>query len=161
MPHQERRRVMSEKRCENCGLPEWAVSGKGVAVKITVKPENRFKRASTKTVWCHDQECAIQTLAISKYGRASHKWPITLAQFRAMYKRAARHEKSLQNTDSKTSSEGLNQKSISEYGSPIFVTQKGRPRKSRVLSDAERARAYRARQKEALDRTNLAEMVCQ
>ena len=153
---------MSEKRCENCGLPEWAVSVTGVAVKITVKPENRLKRrASTKTVWCHDEECVIQTLAISKYGPASHKWPITLAQFRAMYKQAARHEKSLQNADSKTSSQGLNQKSISEYGSPIFVTQKGRPRKSRVLSDAERARAYRVRQKEARDRRNLAEMACQ
>src|SRR5215469_9287672 len=137
--------------CENCGLPEWAVSGKGLSVKITAKPESRFNRESTKTVWCHDEECAIRTLAISKYGPASHKWAITLAQFRAMYKPSARHEKSLQNTDSKTTSEGLNQKSISEYGSPIFVTQKGRPRKSRVLSDAERARAYRARQKEARD----------
>jgi len=75
---------------ENCGLPEWAGSGKGVAVKRTVKPENRFKRrASTKTVWCHDEECGIQALAISKYGRASHNGPITQAQFRAMYKRAA------------------------------------------------------------------------
>ena len=84
---------MSEKRCENCGLPEWAVSGKGVAVKITVKPENRFnRRASTKTVWCHDEECAIETLAISKYDPASNKWPITLAQLRAMYKLSARHE---------------------------------------------------------------------
>jgi hypothetical protein len=153
---------MSVNYCENCGLPEWAVSGTGVPVKITVKPVSRFKRrASTKTVWCHDEECALQALAISKYGRASHKWPITLAQFRAMYKLSARHEKSLQNADSKTSSEGLNQKSISEHGLPIFVTQKGRPRKSRVLSDAERARAYRVRQQEARDRRNLEEMACQ
>ena len=132
--------------CDNCGLPEWAVSGNGQLVKIIVRPENRFmRRASTKTVWCHNEECAIQTLAIARYGSASHKWPVTLAQFRAMHKLSARHEKSTQNADSKTTSKGLNRKSISGHGSPIFVTPKGRPRKSRVLSDAERARSYRAR----------------
>jgi len=69
--------------CENCGLPMWAVSGPGVSIIIEDRPENRFQRTRKRTVWCHDDECAVQCLAISKYGRATHKWPITLAQFRA------------------------------------------------------------------------------
>ena len=72
--------------CTNCGLPEWAVSGEGLPVTITVKAENRFKRDSTKTVWACSEECRIQMEAISKYGLASYKWPVTLAQFRGMNK---------------------------------------------------------------------------
>lgn len=69
--------------CENCGLPSWAVSGPGMSISIEDRPENRFQRTRRRTVWCHSEECAVQCLAISKYGRASHKWPITLAEFRA------------------------------------------------------------------------------
>ena len=70
--------------CENCGLPSWAVSGPGRAIKIQEEAKSRFHKARTRTVWCHNDECAIQSLAISKYGLATHKWPVTLAQFRAM-----------------------------------------------------------------------------
>jgi hypothetical protein len=78
-------RPQSDERhsCENCGLPVWAVSGPGMSITIHDQAENRFQRTRTRTVWCHDDECAVQCLAISKYGRATHKWPITLAQFRA------------------------------------------------------------------------------
>lgn len=69
--------------CDNCGLPSWAVSGEGVSITVEQKPENRYQRARKRTVWCHSEECPVQCLAVSKYGRASHKWPITLAQFRA------------------------------------------------------------------------------
>jgi len=69
--------------CENCGLPAWAVTGAGISVSVETKPENRYRRTRKRTVWCHDDECAIQCLAVARYGRASSKWPITLAQFRA------------------------------------------------------------------------------
>lgn len=70
--------------CENCGLPAWAVEGSGVSITIEEKGENRFQRTRKRTVWCHSQECAIQRLAIAKYGKDASKWPITLAQFRAL-----------------------------------------------------------------------------
>jgi hypothetical protein len=74
---------MENKVCENCGLPSWAVNGSGRSVQMEMKAENRYQRTHRRTVWCHSDECAIQCLAISKYGRASNRWPITLAQFRA------------------------------------------------------------------------------
>ena len=95
--------------CENCGLPSWAVEGAGFPVKIEVKRENSFKRTRQRTVWCHSEECAIQTKAISKYGLNSWRWPITLGEFRAMEKQAARHEKSPKVIESKTSNSALNQ----------------------------------------------------
>ena len=73
--------------CTNCGLPEWAVSGEGLPVTITVKAENRFKRDSTKTVWACSEECAVQTYGISKYGKLTSKWPVTRAQLRAIYRK--------------------------------------------------------------------------
>src|SRR5438128_1134153 len=73
-----------KRTCENCGLPSWAVIGAGVSIAIEDRSENRFKRTRKRTVWCHNEECAIQCLAVARYGRASSKWPITLAQFRAM-----------------------------------------------------------------------------
>ena len=75
--------------CESCGLPEWAVSGEGLPVTITVKAENRFKRDSTKTVWACSEECAVQIYGISKYGKLTSKWPVTRAQLRAIYRKMA------------------------------------------------------------------------
>lgn len=131
--------------CENCGLPEWAVTSGGESIKVTAKAENRFKRDSTKTVWTCSRECGVQMLAISKYGPASHKWPIALSQFRAMEKRPAVTKMPVKTTDSKDSSEGLFSESISEHDSAFFVTKKGRPRKTNPLTGAERVRAYRVR----------------
>jgi hypothetical protein len=50
---------------------------------IQHRAENQFRRNSRRTVWCHSKECAIQTLAIAKYGLPPSRWPITLSQFRA------------------------------------------------------------------------------
>jgi hypothetical protein len=70
--------------CENCGLPAGALSDLGVFITIVDNAENNFQRPRKRTVWCHNRECAFQSLAISKYGPASFRWPISLAQFRAM-----------------------------------------------------------------------------
>lgn len=129
--------------CEMCGLPEWAVTGEGLPVKITVKAENRFKRDSTKTVWCCSEECAIQTLGIAKHGINTYKWPVTLAQFRAM-ERANVTKSRPQITDSRDSSGCLNPETVSECGSGIFVTKRGRPKKANPMTGAERVRAHRA-----------------
>ena len=75
--------------CQSCGLPEWAVSGEGLPVTITVKAENRFKRDSTKTVWACSEECAVQIYGISKYGKLTSKWPVTRAQLRAIYRKTS------------------------------------------------------------------------
>lgn len=70
--------------CHNCGLPEGTSSNPGREIEITVKPENSFQRPRKVKVWCHSAECALQALAIAKYGAATFRWPITLAQFRAL-----------------------------------------------------------------------------
>jgi hypothetical protein len=75
--------MIEHKTCENCGLPSWAVSGDGVQVTIQQKPENRYQKTRRRTVWCHSEECAVECLAFSKYGRATHKWPLSLAEFRS------------------------------------------------------------------------------
>jgi hypothetical protein len=82
-PAQEEEKIET---CYNCGLPADRVSGAGVKVVLHVRPQSgeKFKREHRQTAWCHDEECAIQALAVARYGPASHKWPITLAQFRAM-----------------------------------------------------------------------------
>jgi hypothetical protein len=48
------------------------------------KPENNFSRERKITVWVCSDECAIQAMGIAKWGSATHKWPISLAQYRAM-----------------------------------------------------------------------------
>lgn len=72
--------------CENCGVPQGALLSEGQTIQITRRAENRFKLDRKTTVWACTDECAIQALAISKYGPATHKWPITLSQFRAVTK---------------------------------------------------------------------------
>ena len=75
--------IEQRKTCENCGLPSWVAIDEGVSITIQKKPENRFQKTRRRTVWCHSEECAVQCLAVSKYGSASHKWPVRLAEFRA------------------------------------------------------------------------------
>ena len=77
--------MIEHKTCENCGLPSWAVSGDGVEVTIQQRPENRYQKTRRRVVWCHSEECAVQCLAISKYGPASHRWHVTLAEFRSTH----------------------------------------------------------------------------
>lgn len=133
--------------CENCGLPAWAVTGRGYRVVIYTKAE-KFRRSSKRTVWCHVEECAAQALAVSRYGAASHKWPITLAQFRSLpevqevIRRSACTENGSQVVDSRDAQKGLNEEMRLPH-IPAISVRKGRPRK--WISEAERLRAYRER----------------
>ena len=69
--------------CWSCGLPPGTDGNKGRSVQIVIPAENGFQRNRKSTVWVCSNECAVQALAISKYGPASHRWPISLAQFRS------------------------------------------------------------------------------
>jgi hypothetical protein len=71
--------------CHNCGLPSDCCPSKGYKIQITRKADNEYCRESKRTVWCHSKECALQALAVAKYGPTTHRWPITLAQFRATH----------------------------------------------------------------------------
>lgn len=71
--------------CHNCATPPGSCIGKGRHIEVTAKPEYGDKRTRKATVWCCSDECAVQSLAIAKYGAASHKWPISLAKFRTMH----------------------------------------------------------------------------
>jgi hypothetical protein len=73
----------SRRTCENCGLPSWEVTSDGIVIEIEDNAENKFQRTRKRSVWCHSDECAIQTLMLSKYGKDTSRFPITLAQFRA------------------------------------------------------------------------------
>ena len=114
--------------------------GAGFSVKVEVKPERRFNRTRQRTVWCHSEECATQTKAISKYGLNSWRWPITLGESRTMERQAARHEKLPKDIESKASQSALNRAPGVPHDDPFFVTQKGRPRKEHALSNAESRR---------------------
>jgi hypothetical protein len=141
---------MNMNNCENCGLPEWAVEGKGCSVVIEEKPENSFKRTRRRTIWCHNEECAVQALAISKYGRASYQWPVTLGQFRALKELSAVTKNTPNPIDSKGQKTALNAIMDRDPIPRLFVTKKGRPRKETVLTGAERMRGYRARRSEPI-----------
>lgn len=73
--------------CYNCGLPPGATGNLGLAISIKVKPENGFQRESTKTVWVCSDECVVQAASISEYGPSTHRWPVTLSQFRSLWRR--------------------------------------------------------------------------
>ena len=71
--------------CENCGLPSDSVASDGYVFALETRPDNKFQHRSTKhRVWCCSKECVIQALAQNKYGPATHKWPVTLAEFRQL-----------------------------------------------------------------------------
>lgn len=71
--------------CENCGLPEGVLDKKdGHRITITRKAANNFKHDSKVSVWVCSFECGVQLLGLSKYGKASNKWPVTLAQYRTV-----------------------------------------------------------------------------
>lgn len=73
--------------CENCGIPPGAKNSPGETLQIIRPAENAFKGKRKSTVWVCCEECAIQATAVSKYGVATHKWPVTLSQFRTLYRR--------------------------------------------------------------------------
>lgn len=75
--------VISKLACENCGLPEGVTNNKGLRITITRRAENNFKRDTKAAVWVCSRECGIQASGVSQYGASTHKWPVTLAQYRA------------------------------------------------------------------------------
>jgi hypothetical protein len=147
---------MKSEVCHNCGLPSDCCSTEGYRLQITRKAENEYRRDSRRTVWCHNKECAIQALAVARYGPSTHRWPITLAQFRSTrplddLDRAETIAKTRINTGSP---EALFENLDPEYGEgvserlePANARKGGRPRK--WDSDAERMRAYRRLGEEA------------
>jgi hypothetical protein len=70
--------------CFNCSCPEGAATDPGRQIVVTGDRRYGDKRPRKCTVWCCSDECAIQALGISKYGRKTSAWPITLDQFRAL-----------------------------------------------------------------------------
>ena len=69
--------------CHMCGIPDGGTD-RGRVVEVIGKAQFGDKRARKSTVWVCSNECAHQALAVSKYGPASSKWPVTLAQFRKL-----------------------------------------------------------------------------
>src|SRR5208337_2577006 len=79
--------VKNVRSCQNCGLPEYATCASGETLRLRILSKARFKRDCTKTVWVCDQVCSLQARAIAAMGPATHKWPMTLAEFAATEKR--------------------------------------------------------------------------
>jgi hypothetical protein len=59
----------------------------GRSVQIQLAAGYGEKRPRKSTVWVCSDECAIQAMGISKYGPATFRWPVTLAQARPIMKR--------------------------------------------------------------------------
>lgn len=134
--------------CYNCGLPANCCATEGVKVVLRLRPENRFKRERKQTVWCHSEECAIQSLAVARYGPATHKWPITLAQFRATNPLSNVTKSTPQGSDSKDPTNAKLGIMDLDPIKPLSSQKMGRPRKSDALTESQRSKAYRERQKQ-------------
>jgi len=140
--------------CENCGLPSDATTCTGYAFALETMPDSKFQHRSTKhRVWCCGEECVVQALAQNKYGVASHKWPVTLAEFRQLegepflrrLKRSNRTESTLQVVETVESKTGLFEKVTLPHTEGISVRLRGRPRKWE--SEKDRLRSYRDKQR--------------
>ena len=135
--------------CHNCGLPSDCFMSEGYKIQITRKAENAYGRDSKRTVWCHSKECALQALAIAKYGASTHRWPVTLAQFRATrpldgLDRTETIAESRINTEAPEALfENLEQTPTDPLSVRFTGSRRkgGRPRK--WASESERLRAYR------------------
>lgn len=139
--------------CENCGLPSDVIAPKGYVFDLETRPDNKYQHRSTKhKVWCCSEECTVQSLARNKYGEASHKWPVTLAEFRQIegepfvrgLKGSDRYEMPLQVAENTEPKMGLNEEMTLPPTGVNFVTR-GRPKTHSTA--AARQRAYRDRQR--------------
>jgi hypothetical protein len=142
---------MNLKTCHNCGIPSDIFEASGRFVVLHLQPSNRFCRATKKTVWCCSGECCYQALAIAAYGPASHKWPITLAEFKALNPLPDRTETIAEtriNTGAKSGECDIMAPLVMEGVSvrkTAFKRKGGRPKK--WTSEAVRLRAYREQRK--------------
>jgi len=137
--------------CHNCGMPDWAISHTGVETKLHLRAHNRFARDSKRTVWCCSESCALQARAQAEMGTATHKWPMTLAEYAAheratSQRRSNRAETPSQVPDSTGPKIGKNAKVNLPYmdtkNAGVSARKGGRPRKWE--NNGERMRAYRA-----------------
>jgi len=154
--------VLPLRICHSCGLRSSACTGAGFATKIRSRAENKFRRDRKITVWCCSRGCAIQANAIADMGPASHKWPVTLAQYSAQTAGlldirqigSDRTETIVETSADTGHAEAENQVLDPEPAEAVSVRnirlrRGGRPRKWR--SEAERLRAYRARKRDEAD----------
>jgi hypothetical protein len=136
--------------CENCGLPSDAIAYAGFAFALETRPDNKYQHRSTKhRVRCCSKECVIQALAQNKYGPATHKWLVTLAEFRQLegepFFRGLTVTKCPPQTRINTGSdEGLFEK-VALPPTEGFRNASGRPKT--YPTAAARQRAYRDRQR--------------
>jgi hypothetical protein len=147
--------------CESCGLPSWAVADEGVRIKLRQKAENSFRRDRVRTVWCCSRPCADQAFALSVMGPASHRWPVTLAEFTAGHHDEI--DQAIQGQSDRPETyagpriiSGVAEPNLEVMGLPhmgvvsgrregSYARSGGRPRKWK--SEAERKRAERHRQR--------------
>jgi hypothetical protein len=147
--------------CVNCALPSNCLSTPGRKIAIQSRPENGFQKERKRTVWVCTDECAHQALAIAKYGPSTHKWPIRLAQFRAMNPlrpiSGQTVTKTIAETRINSGSEDANFPGrLLPHHDLVSVTPKGRLRRkggrprtwrSEAEGNRQRQRAYRAAQR--------------
>jgi hypothetical protein len=142
-------------RCHMCGLPSSSWFGPGTVIKIKTKAENRFQRTRTISVPCCSPDCALQSLAISDMGPATHKWPISLAEYfdriqslEGFDEGPARTETPSESSENTGAGQPENRSVDLDHVPRVSVRRKGgRPRKWN--SEAERLRAHRNRQRES------------
>jgi hypothetical protein len=144
--------------CENCGLPSDSVASDGYVFSLETRPDNKFQHRSTKhRVWGCSGECVIQSLARNKYGEASHKWPVTLAEFRQIegspflrsLERLDRDEIPSQSVENKDQKMGLFENVTTDALEGFRNAPRRSGRRKQHSSAAARQRAYRDRQREA------------
>lgn len=163
LEHAVKGRNRSNEACEMCGLPSSAARS-GVRIRLRVAAENASRRDRKRTVWCCSKSCANQAFAVSMMGPATHKWPVTLAEFttahceeieRAIQAGSHRTETPFQAVDSTGPKNGdfavlgLPRMEPISVRSQAYSARKGRPRK--WASEAERLRAYRATRRASAD----------
>jgi hypothetical protein len=146
-----RQRVHDHEPCHNCGMPSDCINGQGRRLRITFRATRRFERNRTRAVWCCSDGCAVQVLAVARYGPASYKWPIASSQFRALDPLGGPTvtKVPLETRINGGSNDGLFRDvdpepipGVSSRSGP-FKRKNGRPRK--WANPAERNRAYRRR----------------
>ena len=149
--------------CENCGLPSDVIASKGFVFTLETRPDNKYQHRSTKhKVWCCSKECTIQALAQNKYGVATSKWPVTLAEFRQMegnpfvrgLDQSDRYEipsQVIENTDPEIGLFGnVTTDALEGFrNAPKPSKRSGRPKTHSTAAD--RQRAYRERQRATAD----------
>jgi hypothetical protein len=145
--------------CHVCGVPLWACFGPGFITKVKAKAENRFRRDRQVSVWCCSKRCAMQANALAELGPASHKWPISLAEFAAqrgtmldIREPGADRTETIAESSVNTGAAEAEQQDLDQQPNEAVSVREivrrrgGRPRKWK--SEAERLRDYRERKRE-------------